>query len=659
MSQEASPGVSAADFFTQRIAGFRAEYEKNLQRFNWIANLRLVLVTLTVGGTWYFYSQSLYSVCTGLLIISGAIFSGLVILHTKSAYLKIKAETLLNISQRSLRRSTGEWAEMSEAKLPAVGKSARHTPDKYQGDGADFRDTNHRYTADLDIFGEHSLYQFLNCTSTFYGQKKLAERLSSPIISLQTSATELRARQIAIQELAKKIIWCQEFESEGRIAQACSKDPAALIAWAQGETSSFAQRAFYKKLIHFLPLLTLILIPVTIAFKLPYQILFGSVCGHLLMMAYNYLVLNRFFIPISDNQKELQSFFNLLRSVEQTHFDSPYLTEIQKALGTGSDSAARKISRLTFIMDMTDIRFNPLMHFVLNFLFIWDYHCYAALENWKSQSGNKIDLWLQSIATFEELTSFASLAFSVADFIAPTERSSHAPHLAHQAWTYPIILDDDGGGIDRDEHSPRIEAQELGHPLIHPKNRVANSFKMGPDGKIFIITGSNMSGKSTFLRTIGINLVLAYTGAPVCARELRCSVMNLSTSMRTHDNLENHVSSFYAEVLRIKTIIDAAATQSENMLFLVDEIFKGTNSHDRQFGAEMIIRNLHRPNILGLVSTHDLILGELAQDQKLSVKNFHFCENYHNDQIQFDYKLCPGVSTTTNGLYLLKMVGIS
>jgi DNA mismatch repair ATPase MutS len=236
---------------------------------------------------------------------------------------------------------------------------------------------------------------------------------------------------------------------------------------------------------------------------------------------------------------------------------------------------------------------------------------------------------MEVIASFEELSSFSAGSYT------------------HQEECLPRFVDS----------SPFLKALEVGHPMIRDAERVCNDVKMDSENRIFILTGSNMSGKSTFLRTLGTNLVLAFAGAPVCAREFVCSPMHVATSMRTHDNLEGHVSSFYAEALRIKSLLQLAAT-GQPLFFLIDEIFKGTNSHDRLLGAETVIRKLHSPHCLGLVSTHDLALADLANDPELKIRNFHFRETYQQDTLSFDYKLRPGTSDTTNGVYLFKMIGI-
>lgn len=201
-----------------------------------------------------------------------------------------------------------------------------------------------------------------------------------------------------------------------------------------------------------------------------------------------------------------------------------------------------------------------------------------------------------------------------------------------------------------------IKAKELGHPLL-TNQRVCNDIEISGKTKVLLVTGSNMAGKSTYLRTAGINLVLAYSGAPVCSESFSCGVMDIHTSMRVSDDLQNNVSSFYAELLRIKEIVKATKKEKQ-VFFLLDEIFKGTNSEDRHEGAKMLIKRLLRDNAIGLVSTHDLELGDLEEESSRRVKNYNFQEYYEDDKIHFDYKLRRGVSTTRNAMYLIKMIGI-
>jgi len=249
-----------------------------------------------------------------------------------------------------------------------------------------------------------------------------------------------------------------------------------------------------------------------------------------------------------------------------------------------------------------------------------------SLENWRERNGDKLEEWLKVMHEIDALNSICNLSFENED------------------WTYPIISNDN-----------EIEGINIGHPLLG-KKAVRNTFSLLGEKKVSLITGSNMSGKSTFLRTLGVNLVLSYIGAPVCADKFSCGIMNIYTCMRTKDNLEESISSFYAEILRIKILIEASK-RGEKIFFLLDEIFKGTNSKDRHTGAIVLIKQLIEYGGVGLVSTHDLELCDLERENK-SIINYNFREFYENDKIKFDYILRRGKSETQNAIHLMKLAGI-
>lgn len=317
----------------------------------------------------------------------------------------------------------------------------------------------------------------------------------------------------------------------------------------------------------------------------------------------------------------------MISMIEKKKFKSDLLKELQRKLTSKDDiKASQSIEKFVKIVDKISDRRN-FFSLVLNIIFLWDFHLMIALDKWKREYGEHIEKWLKAIGEFEALSSLALVNFDY------PERS------------FPKFNDD----------NLVLSAKGISHPLL-PGKPVTNDVQMGRNNRILLITGSNMSGKSTLLRTLGINLVLAYAGAPVSAESFNCSLMKIYTCMRISDNLEKNISSFYAEILRIKKIVKAVVS-GETIFFLLDEIFKGTNSIDRHLGAETLIDRLSRENALGLVSTHDLELGSI-EDKNNNVKNYHFQEYYEDNDIHFDYKLKQGVSTTRNAIYLMKMAGI-
>jgi DNA mismatch repair ATPase MutS len=326
---------------------------------------------------------------------------------------------------------------------------------------------------------------------------------------------------------------------------------------------------------------------------------------------------------------DLKAYYKLIKLFEKRKFKNEHINKIKKEIKDRDGlEVFKQVDRLSSIIDSIADRRN-LFYFIINILLLWDYHNIIALERWKQKSGPGLKKWFDALGRMEALASLAVIRFE------------------HPDWVMPLIDDGD---------KSVVEAQGVGHPLLS-EERVTNDFSIGGQVKVLLITGSNMSGKSTLLRTAGINLVLAYAGAPVCARWFRASIMEIGSCMRVSDNLGENISSFYAELLRIKEIVTAAES-GKRVFFLLDEIFKGTNSLDRHTGARVLINKLSLTNAIGLVSTHDLELCDLERENK-RIANYHFQEYYEKGKILFDYKLRPGPSTTRNALYLMQLAGIN
>ena len=604
-----SEKTSIQNIFEKRSAELESLYQVSLKRSNLLANLRLLVVLTGLGGCSFLYYSVGFSTALPAFGISLAFFIGLVIFHTRIDIRKKKTALLKSINDKNLDRLNGTW-------------------NRFSNEGQEYLDPTHLYASDLDIFGKNSLFQLLNSTTTFYGERLFADRLRSPIQDIPL----LIKRQESIRELGRKAFWCQELEAEGLLASSQRKDPEALIYWAKGFHPIFQNHPLITWVIRIFPILSFLLIPVLVAIEAPILVIYIWVGIQVSVVGFSYIYLTQFLEPLAGYQTDLNAFGKMLKCIEKEHFSSAHLIELQKSILTAQTSASGQIKKLNRLVQWTEAKYSPLFHFVLNLILFWDFQCFLSLENWKRTSGTHIKTWLETLSIFEELCSFSILACN-----EPT-------------WTFPQYLM---------EKTPQGAFTQLGHPLIHEKERVHNNLVIGKGSSILLITGSNMSGKSTFLRTIGLNLVLAYAGAPVCAKLFSCSTMNIVSSMRTSDNLENHISSFYSEVLRIKQILAEAASGDKAILFIIDEIFKGTNSQDRQAGAQAIIKKLNQPNCIGLVSTHDLELTSLASNSTMRMANYHFQESYGEDnRIHFDYLLKEGPSVSTNGLYLLKMVGI-
>ncbi len=318
-----------------------------------------------------------------------------------------------------------------------------------------------------------------------------------------------------------------------------------------------------------------------------------------------------------------------LARLERETFRSPLLNELRSQLSGEGKPASERVAQLARWVDWHDSVDHPLIRALRPLLF-WREQVAIGVERWRRESGPQIAAWLRALATFEALSSLASLSF---------ER----PH-----WCFPELLPDT---------VPLLEAHNLRHPLLPQARSIGNDVSLGQDVRLLIVSGSNMSGKSTFLRAIGLNTALAWAGGPVCATSMRISPLHLGVSIRVTDSVLDNRSRFFAEIVRIKQIVDLAK-EFRAALFLLDELLSGTNSHDRQIGAAAIVRKLVELGAIGVITTHDLALAQIADQLNGRAKNAHFDDQIVNGEITFDYRLRPGVVTHSNALELMRSVGL-
>ncbi len=596
--------INSRQVYKKRIGGFEKLIKKQKEAINFISVLRLIIFAAGVGFSIFFYINRRYYFSASLMVVTFIAFIILVIKHNAVISHRNLTEKLLEVNKKSVKRLKGDWKEFFDS-------------------GEEFKDTEHPFSGDLDVFGKSSVFQWINTAVTTLGRLKLKEVLSNPSLELE----DILKRQEAIKELAGHISWRQRFEAECKMLPKERQDTDKLINWAK-KREGLVDRLYFKAALMIMPILTIASITYyavkpTIGYSLPGIFIILDIIA----LKLGAKVRSRVLDTAYDYKKNIKVYYKILKHIEHKKFDSDLLKDIQERLhGKDNCSASQAITKLFKITDKISDRSN-IFSIILNLLFLWDYHLVINLENWKRSYGEAIEGWLQCIADYEALASIAIIAFD------------------NPSWAQPDFI----------AEKLVISSEGIAHPLLS-EYRVSNDAELGKSHSILLITGSNMSGKSTFLRTIGINLVLAYAGAPVCAKSFSCSIMNIYTCMRISDNLEKNISSFYAEIIRIKKIV-SAVKRGEKIFFLLDEIFKGTNSLDRHLGAETLVNKLSRENALGLVSTHDLELGEL-ENKNTKIKNYHFQEHYKNNEICFDYKLRQGVSTTRNAVYLMKLAGI-
>lgn len=493
--------------------------------------------------------------------------------------------------------------------------------------GTEFLETDHPYTLDLDVFGAYSFFQSACRATTVIGRQRLAEYLLQP-----AEIPEIIARQQAVSELRPLLDWRQHFQAFGNSVKDDPKHVLMLRQWLHDDFLVLGNRAFSIALVA-IPAWTLAALLLWIFF-VPWQLalLFLLPAGFILKNTKEKV--DRIHLRTTHTAGMLASYARLLAHIESGNFSSKKLAELQTPLSANGHPASAHIRRLDYIIRQLNVRFNFFAIF-LNLGALWDLQWLYRLEKWKAELRDSLPVWFETLREFEALSSFANTWFNNPD------------------WTMPEV-----------KTGARLEAVNLGHPLIHPSKRIGNDIGMPIRGHIKLITGSNMAGKSTFLRAVGLNVVLAQSGSPVCAEKMTLPPLRVFTSMRTRDDLHESTSSFYAELKRLKVIIEAVQQAQEPqsdqlpVFFLLDEILKGTNSVDRHTGARALIEQLIRLEGGGLIATHDLELGRLEADANDTIENLCMEVEVKNGELFFDYKIKKGVSQSFNATLLMRQMGI-
>lgn len=491
--------------------------------------------------------------------------------------------------------------------------------------GSDLYDANHDFSGDIDLFGEDSLFRFLNRTVTGSGRSQLAGWLSEPYDLRE----EIPERQEAVLELAGKLVWRQQFMAFGLNKPLNDKEINSLREWLTESDDSYSSRlmgiASYA-----LPLTTIITLLLVIAGLLPFMIFLLLYVFNLFMIGLFLKKSNRIHAMVSRKQLFLSSFEQLVSSFEKEKFKSDVMSAIKEKLCAGQGSVAFKIKELNNIISAFDNRLNLFVGLILNGFLLWDFHCIMKLEKWRRSAASGLPVWLNLLGKADGLNSLANYSFNNPDNF------------------FPEVI----------KNGPVLEAVRMGHPLLKKETRVSNDFSVGQRRQVFIITGANMAGKSTFLRTVAVNMVLGMTGAPVCAEKMRLTPLNLFTSMRTVDSLSHNESYFYAELKRLKALKERLEN-GEDIFFILDEILKGTNSTDKSLGSKQFLRRVIDLGGTGLIATHDISLGEMEVEYPGNVVNKCFEIEIDGENISFDYLLRDGITRKMNAAALMKQMGIT
>jgi ABC-type multidrug transport system fused ATPase/permease subunit len=552
----------------------------------------------------------------GLVAALVVVFAALVVVHARIYAAKERKSAAVRFHERALARIAGQWRTFASL-------------------GERWALETHPYAGDLDVFGKASLFQLLDVTSTRFGEEVLARWLSGEAFTTDR-VDVVRARQVAVKDLAKRVSVREELSIVGSLLDDSKPDPRPFVLWAgQAADPANALPGALRAVGVVMPLVAVGTLVASAIGLVPGFVTILSFATCVVILAALRPRIGAALEAASSKENVLSRYAGMLALLERETFEAPALVALQARLRGSGTSATLEMAALSRIVGFLDARNNEIFRFFLGPILMWDLWCAFALDGWRQRAGRVAFGWFEALAELEALASLAGFAF---------ERPDHV---------FPEFVQD-----------ATFEAVELGHPLIHVDKRVCNDVSIAEPGAALVITGSNMSGKSTLLRAVGINAVLANVGAPVCAKSLRIGRLTVATSMRVSDSLDEGTSRFYAELKKLKLVLDLSrkaktAEGSEGtVLFLLDEILHGTNTRERLIGARAILRELLVQSAMGAVSTHDLALGDLADEMPGRVTNVHFEEQVVNETMTFDYKMRSGIVQSSNALRLMKMVGL-
>ena len=523
-----------------------------------------------------------------------------------------------DINNKNAIDHTRHLQQINEDELTALTGSYYHFED-----GASHTPHEHVYANDIDLFGRASLFQYINRTTSEMGSAALAKWLLNP-----ADENTILQRQEAVKELSATTEWRQELQAFGKEKKIGIQTKERLHNWMQ-EKSLFHIHAVWKILQYLLPAIMLTVIALNI-----FDILSNPVRNYFLLAAaiLAYFISKKV-IPIhnqvSKMAEELSVLSDSIQLIEKTTFKSPLLQQLHSKYRIEKGVASDELKQLKNILARLDYRLNPVIFIPLAILVQWDLQQVMALERWKKRNQQIITDWFDALGKLEAISSLATVSFN------------------HPEWCFPEL---------KKEHFS-IQAIEIGHPLINKNKRVNNFINMEESGELMLITGSNMAGKSTYLRSIGINVVLTMMGSAVCAKSFSLSPVQLITSMRIADNLEENTSTFYAELKKLKAVIDRV-NNNEKVFILLDEILRGTNSLDRHTGSVALTKQLIKHKAAGIIATHDVELAKLKEAYPNNILNYHFDAQVSNEELYFDYELKEGICSSINASILMKKIGI-
>jgi len=586
----------AEEFYTSRKAKYSELKNKISKKLIFSSTLRLI-VFLSICASIYFFFGNI-NIILPVAAVLIAVFLFLISRHSDLKKEKDKLLALISINEQELKiLKTRDFSD-----LP---------------DGKKFDPEDHEYSRDIDLFGKKSFFQFLNRTALKEGKARLAK------ILLANKIVDIEKKQEAIKELASKADWRQNYSATATLVKT-ETSSKVILNWIRN------YKSFVPKYMRWFPAVFSILsLAVLTIFYLGiigfFQVLLWFIIG-LLITGRFLKKINELSGTVSRVQDTFQQYHQLLAFLETEEFESELMKEVKNSITSESKKASVILQEFSKAIDALDQRNNLIFGIFGNGFLLWDLRQSYRLEKWIEHHHSAVEHWFEAVERTDAYNSLGNFTFN------------------HAHYHFPEIMEKGAG----------ISAKNLGHPLLDPHKRVNNDFIIKGD-QFFIITGANMAGKSTFLRTVALQILMSNIGLPVCAESCRYSPIKLITSMRTSDSLGDDESYFFSELKRLKFIVDNI--QTENYFIILDEILKGTNSTDKAIGSRKFVQRLVGTNSTGIIATHDLSLCEISQELE-QVKNFYFDAEIVNDELHFDYHLKTGICQNMNASFLLRKMKI-
>jgi hypothetical protein len=594
--------MNPENHYTERLSLTEGQLQQVKKQIFRISMLRLVLFIAGIAGLYFFYNQTtLLIVCICLTFLPLFI---LVKIHNRFFIRKEWLETQARIIQEELQALSGDYSSFE--------------------DGKEYVNPEHPYSFDLDIFGRRSLFQSINRTCTFFGKVRLAEWLQNHL----HEKTSIEKRQEMIREISEHTLFREQFRVAGLVHHGQSSDAEKIQAWSQSP-AQYLHAGWVKAFIWGVPVINSLLLITSLAGWTSFSWL-GLSFSIFLVLSFGIIKRATYIQETYGKQlKSLNGYARLIALAKAENWKSAGMQELMERFNLNGQSPIQALQQLSKELDRLDLRNNQFLYVLLEGNIFFQLQEIVRIERWKARYGQHISKWLETVGELDALCSLGTFAYN------------------HPQYTYPELT----------EKPFCFLATQMGHPLMPASQCVKNDATIPSRPFFLIITGANMAGKSTYLRTIGVNYLLACIGAPVCCERLKLYPNQLITSLRTSDSLSDNESYFFAELKRLKRIIDLL-NQGQQLFIILDEILKGTNSMDKQKGSFDLIRQFMQLKANGIIATHDLLLGSLIKQFPEEIRNYCFEADIKENELTFSYKLREGVAQNMNACFLMKKMGI-